>query len=147
TIYTGKIDEFFGYRFGELEYRSLRFENEVRDGDYQGTAVMNYTDESVPHTRITEHKHFEFGTMKATVITREYPAEYRVGQTAYYPIRDAANLAIYERYRSQAERAGVLFGGRLASYQYFDMDQVVGQALAMAERELSATGELRSRAA
>jgi UDP-galactopyranose mutase len=135
TVYTGKVDEFFDYRFGELEYRSLRFETEVRQGDFQGAAIMNYTEEAVPYTRITEHKHFEYQQSDQTVITREYPAAYQRGQTPYYPIRDSKNLVIYQRYQCEAERAGVLFGGRLASYQYFDMDQVVGQALAMARRE------------
>jgi UDP-galactopyranose mutase len=137
TVYTGKVDEFFEYRFGELEYRSLRFETEVIEGDFQGTAIMNYTDEVVPFTRITEHKHFEYRQSKETVITREFPVAYERGQVPYYPIRDTANTAVFERYRAEADRAGVLFGGRLASYQYFDMDQVVAQALAMARQEFA----------
>jgi UDP-galactopyranose mutase len=137
TVYTGKIDEFFEYRFGELAYRSLRFETEVLDGDFQGAAIVNYTDESVPHTRITEHKHFEFQQSKRTVITREYPVTYCQGQIPYYPIRDADQTALYERYRLEAERGGVLFGGRLGTYQYYDMHQVIGQALAMAARSLA----------
>jgi len=137
-VYTGKIDEFFGYRFGELEYRSLRFETEVCEGDFQGAAVMNYSDASVPFTRITEHKHFEFQSTPRTVITREYPLPYERGGVAYYPIRDAANAALYERYRAEGQESGVLFGGRLATFQYYDMHQVVGQALAMAEKEFVA---------
>ncbi len=137
TVYTGKLDEFFDYRFGELEYRSLRFETEVLDGDFQGAAIMNYTDDAVPFTRITEHKHFEFRQSDQTVITREYPDAYQRGKTPYYPIRDAANAAIYEKYRAEAEITGVLFGGRLASYQYYDMDQVVAQALAVAKQEFA----------
>ena len=135
TVYTGKIDELFGYGHGELEYRSLRFETEVLAGTYQQAAIVNYTDLAVPFTRITEHKHFAQCTSPQTVITREYPAAYRRGATPYYPIRDAANTAVYERYRREAERAGVLLGGRLATYQYYDMHQVVAQALSMAERE------------
>jgi UDP-galactopyranose mutase len=136
TIYTGRIDELFDYRFGELAYRSLRFESEILEGDYQGVAIVNYTDEGVPFTRITEHKHFERRATRHTVITREFPAAYDRASTPYYPIRDQANTVLYERYRREAERAGVLLGGRLATYQYYDMHQVVAQALTMAEREL-----------
>jgi UDP-galactopyranose mutase len=137
TVYTGKIDEFFDYRFGELEYRSLRFEHEVLEGDFQGAAIMNYTEADVPFTRITEHKHFEFQTSSHTVITREYPAPCDRRQTPYYPIRDAANTALYEHYRTEAQRAGLLFGGRLATYQYYDMHQVVAQALVLADKEFA----------
>lgn len=137
TVYTGKIDEFFDYRFGELEYRSLRFENEVLQGDFQGAAIMNYTDAAVPFTRITEHKHFEFQTSSHTVITREYPAPCDRRQVPYYPIRDGANTALYERYRAEAQRTHLLLGGRLATYQYYDMHQVVAQALALADKELA----------
>jgi UDP-galactopyranose mutase len=136
TVYSGKIDELFDYRYGELEYRSLRFENEVLDNDFQSAAIVNYTDEAVPFTRITEHKHFEFRGRGRTVITREYPATYQRAGTPYYPIRDAANTALHERYRRAAERRGMLVGGRLGTYQYYDMHQVVAQALAMADREL-----------
>jgi UDP-galactopyranose mutase len=137
TVYTGKIDELLDYRFGELEYRSLRFENEVLEGDFQGAAIMNYTEAAVPFTRITEHKHFEFQSSSKTVITREYPAECDRRQVPYYPIRDAANSALYERYRAEAQRLGVLLGGRLAAYQYYDMHQVVAQALSLADKELA----------
>jgi UDP-galactopyranose mutase len=135
TVYTGKIDEYYDYRFGELEYRSLRFENEVLDGDFQGAAIVNHTAADVPYTRITEHKHFEFQTSPRTVITREYPATCDRNQVPYYPIRDAANSALYERYRAEARREGLLVGGRLATYQYYDMHQVVAQALTLADNE------------
>jgi UDP-galactopyranose mutase len=135
TVYTGKIDEYFDYRFGELEYRSLRFENEVLSGDFQGAAIVNHTEAGTPFTRITEHKHFEFQTSDKTVITREYPASCDRSAVPYYPIRDAANSALYEQYRAEAQRTGLLLGGRLATYQYYDMHQVVAQALTLAEKE------------
>ncbi len=137
-VYTGKIDEFFDYRFGQLDYRSLRFETEVRDGDFQGAAIVNYTADSVPYTRIIEHKHFDPQPGSRTVITREYPQAYDAAQTPYYPIRDARNSAIYERYRTLGSESGVLFGGRLGTYQYYDMHQVVAQAMTMAARHLGA---------
>jgi UDP-galactopyranose mutase len=140
-VYTGKIDEYFDYRFGELEYRSLRFENEVLDGDFQGAAIVNYTEADVPFTRITEHKHFEFRTSAQTVITREYPAKADRHGVPYYPIRDEANSALYERYRQEAHRAGLILGGRLATYQYYDMHQVIGQALALADKQFPHTAE------
>jgi UDP-galactopyranose mutase len=135
AVYTGKIDEFYDYCYGELEYRSLRFEHEVLAGDFQGTAIMNYSDADVPYTRITEHKHFEFQNSANTVITREYPAACDRSQVPYYPIRDAANTALYERYRADAQRDGLLVGGRLATYQYYDMHQIVAQALSLADKE------------
>jgi UDP-galactopyranose mutase len=145
TVYTGKIDELFDFRYGELEYRSLRFETEVREeADFQGAAIVNYTDAAVPFTRITEHRHFERCAARRTVITREYPAPYRRGDTPYYPIRDAANSALYERYRQDAQRAGVLLGGRLATYQYYDMHQVIAQALALADRALGRAAPARA---
>jgi UDP-galactopyranose mutase len=147
TVYTGKIDELFDYCHGELEYRSLRFENQILDQrDYQGAAIVNYTDQAVPFTRITEHKHFECGPggvtthpAAQTVITREYPSRYQRGETPYYPIRDDVNAALYERYRQLAEQSNVLVGGRLGTYQYYDMHQVVAQAMAMAQRETGRT--------
>jgi UDP-galactopyranose mutase len=142
-VFTGKIDEFFDYRFGELEYRSLRFETETLEGDFQGTAIMNYTEAAVPFTRITEHKHFEFGGSRQTVVTREYPSPSRRESTPYYPVRDAANAAIYERYQAEAARSGVLFGGRLATYQYYDMHQVLAQAMAAAAHELGTAAKNR----
>jgi len=151
VVYTGKIDEYFDYRFGELEYRSLRFENEVLAGDFQGTAIVNYTDGAVPYTRITEHKHFAYQSSPNTVITREYPAAYHRGATPYYPIRDAANTALFERYRAEAAKIGLLLGGRLATYQYYDMHQVVAQALTLADKELgtseTAVPEIAARSA
>jgi UDP-galactopyranose mutase len=137
TVYTGKIDELFDYRFGELAYRTLRFENEVLDGDFQGAAVVNYADNSVPFTRVTEHKHFEFQQSAQTVITREYPGPCDRHQVPYYPVRDAESSALYERYRAEARRTGFLLGGRLATYQYYDMHQVIAQALALADREFA----------
>jgi len=135
-VYTGKIDEFFDYRFGQLDYRSLRFESETLDGDFQGAAIVNYTEAAVPFTRIVEHKHFDPQPGSRTVITREFPQAYDVTQIPYYPIRDARNTAMYERYRTVAAESGVLFGGRLATYQYYDMHQVVAQAMTMAARAL-----------
>ncbi len=133
VIYTGMIDEYFGYRFGGLQYRSLRFETEVLDVDnYQGVAGMNYTDLSVPYTRIVEHKHFVFENPHSgkTVITREYSQAWTSGMEAYYPVNDAENTALYEKYKALAEKeANVFFGGRLGTYRYMDMDQVINQAL------------------
>ena len=126
TVYTGRIDEFYDYRFGRLEYRSLRFEEEVVEGDYQGAAIVNYTERAVPFTRITEHKHFEnLSTMPKSIITREYPQDYDENQTPYYPIRDDSNIAILDRYREFAKNSEVIFGGRLGTYQYYDMHQVI----------------------
>lgn len=131
TIFTGMIDEYFGYRLGALQYRSVRFETEVLDCDnYQGNAVVNYTEKEVPYTRIIEHKHFEFGTQEKTVISREYSSEWKVGMEPYYPVNDAKNSRLYEEYRKLAKSEGnVVFGGRLGNYQYYDMDKVVEAAL------------------
>ena len=127
TVFTGQIDEFFGYRYGALGYRSVRFENEILDTDnYQGNAVVNYTDREVPYTRIIEHKHFEFGKQEKTVISREYSAEWQPGIEPYYPINDEANNALYEKYKTlAATRPDVIFGGRLGQYKYYDMDKVI----------------------
>lgn len=138
TIFTGQIDRYFDYCFGPLAYRSLRFETEELPMDnYQGNAVVNYTAREVPYTRIIEHKHFEFGTQPTTVITREYPADWTPDSEPYYPVNDEANDALYQKYE---ERAGgeenVIFGGRLGSYRYYNMDQVVSSALALARQEL-----------
>jgi UDP-galactopyranose mutase len=138
-VFTGKIDEFFDYRYGPLEYRSLRFRTAVLEGDYQGAAIVNYPDAAVPYTRVVEHKHFEPGPGRRTVVTREYPQAYEIGRTPYYPIRDARNLALYGRYRTAGAASGVLFGGRLGTYQYYDMHQVIAQAMTMAARECGAT--------
>jgi len=130
-IYTGKIDEFYDYCFGKLEYRTLRFETEILDCEnYQGNAVVNWTEREVPYTRIIEHKHFEFGTQAKTVITREYPAEWAAGSEPFYPVNDNKNTTLYQKYyeRSQKEK-NIILGGRLAEYKYYDMDQVVENVL------------------
>ncbi|WP_018674740.1 UDP-galactopyranose mutase [Riemerella columbina] len=134
-VYTGKIDEFFGFQFGALDYRSLRFETEVLDEpNYQGNAVVNYTERDIPFTRIIEHKHFEFGTQPKTIITREYPQDMTEGQEAYYPINDEKNQALYHQYKSLADQyENIIFGGRLAEYKYYDMHQVVAKALEVVE--------------
>lgn len=135
-VYTGKIDEFFDYRFGQLEYRSLRFENHVLNGDFQGSAIVNYAASEVPYTRITEHKHFDMLDSPRTVVVYEYPQAYDETKIPYYPIRDERNCAIYDCYRELTAETGVIFGGRLGTYQYYDMHQVVAQAMATAEKEL-----------
>lgn len=140
-LYTGMIDEYFDYRLGTLEYRSLRFEQEQLPDceDYQGNAVVNYTEREVPYTRIIEHKHFEFGTQKGTVITREYPAAWKKGDEPYYPVNDERNNRLFDAYRELAQKEeNVLFGGRLGQYRYYDMDRVVAAALEMAEAEKQA---------
>ena len=138
TVYTGMIDEFFGYRFGHLEYRSVRFETEVLDCEnYQGNAVVNYTAREVPYTRVIEHKHFAFGTQPKTVVSREYSAEWKPGVEPYYPVNNEKNNALYEQYRKEAQKnANVIFGGRLGTYRYLDMDKVIRQALDAAKEEL-----------
>ena len=137
-IFTGMIDEYFGYQLGALEYRSVRFETEVLDCEnYQGNAVVNYTEKEVPYTRIIEHKHFEFGKQEKTVISREYSSEWQVGMEPYYPVNDAKNSELYAKYKKLAEtEENVIFGGRLGSYQYDDMDKVVGAALQKLEEIL-----------
>lgn len=137
TVFTGQIDEFFGYRYGALGYRSVRFENGILDTDnYQGNAVVNYTDREVPYTRIIEHKHFEFGKQEKTVISREYSAEWQPGIEPYYPINDKANNALYEKYKAlAATRPDVIFGGRLGQYKYYDMDKVIAAALSAVDDE------------
>lgn len=137
VIFTGLIDEYFDYCYGPLEYRSLRFETEVVDTDnFQGNAVVNYTEYEVPYTRIIEHKHFEeFGSYTGesekgkTVVTREYPATWKIGDEPYYPVNNEKNNALYERYRALADESGVHFGGRLGKYKYYDMDDVIIDAL------------------
>lgn len=138
VIYTGPIDAYFDYCYGPLEYRSVRFETEVLDIDnYQGNAVVNYTDPETPYTRIIEHKHFEFGTQKQTVISREYSHSWTVGQEPYYPINDEKNTVLYARYQKLAEQTeNVYFGGRLGEYRYYDMDQVIFAALEKARQIL-----------
>ena len=138
VVYTGPIDAYFGYCYGPLGYRSVRFETELLDTDnFQGNAVVNYTDGETPYTRIIEHKHFEFGTHSKTVISKEYSQEWQPGIEPYYPINDAENSALYEKYRTLAERESrVIFGGRLGEYRYYDMDAVIASALLCSEREL-----------
>lgn len=138
VIFTGMIDEFFEYRFGALSYRSLKFETKtLYTANYQGNAVMNFTDAETPYTRIIEHKFFEFGNQPHTVVTWEYPSKWEKGEEPYYPVNDEENSALYERY---AELAGkeqkVLFGGRLGQYRYFDMDDTIEAALSMAAQIL-----------
>lgn len=138
VLYTGMIDAFFGYCEGALEYRSLEFRTELLEGEenYQGNAVVNYTEREVPFTRIIEHKHFEFGQQPDTVITREYPREWKPGDEPYYPVNDERNAALYQKYLHLASgQKNVLFGGRLGQYKYYDMDKVIAAALEMVEKE------------
>lgn len=137
-VYTGPIDRYFDYCYGYLGYRSVRFDTEILDTDnYQGNAVVNYTDGDTPYTRIIEHKHFEFGTQSKTVISKEYSQEWQPGIEPYYPINDEKNSALYEKYKALAEReTKTLFGGRLAEYRYYDMDAVIASALKVAEKEI-----------
>lgn len=140
VVFTGMIDQFFDYKLGELEYRSLRFETEVLDEDnHQGNAVVNYTDAETPYTRVIEHKHFEFGKGEKgkTVITREYPADWKRGDEPYYPVNDSKNNSLYKQYQELAskETENVIFGGRLGQYRYYNMDQVIGAALITVKNE------------
>ena len=138
VLFTGMIDEYYGYRYGELEYRSLRFETETLDCEnYQGNAVVNYTEYEVPYTRIIEHKHFEFGKQPVTVVTREYPATWKKGDEPYYPVNNERNDTLYAKYKALADAEGrVIFGGRLGMYKYYDMDDTIAAALALCEKEL-----------
>lgn len=138
TIFTGMIDEYYGYCYGPLQYRSVCFETEVLDCEnYQGNAVVNYTDREVPYTRIIEHKHFEFGKQPKTVISREYSSEWKQGMEPYYPVNNEENNALYEKYRELADKeSNVIFGGRLGQYKYYDMDKVIAAALECAGKEL-----------
>ncbi len=142
-VYTGMIDEYYDYCCGELEYRSLRFDTEILDNEnYQGSAVVNYTEYEIPYTRIIEHKHFEFGCQSGavnpkTVITKEYPADWKRGDEPYYPVNDDRNNELYAKYKALAEKEDkVIFGGRLGMYRYFDMNNIVDAALKCAEREI-----------
>ena len=139
VVFTGMIDAYYGECYGKLDYRSLRFETEVMDtSNYQGNAVVNYTEYEVPYTRIIEHKHFEFGTQPKTVITREYPAAWTGKEEPYYPINDERNNRLYEKYKALADQEDrVIFGGRLGMYRYYDMHQVIAEALESAKKELS----------
>ena len=138
VIYCGPIDSFYDYSLGQLEYRSLRFETDLLDeADHQGVAVMNYNEREVPYTRVIEHKHFEFGTQPKTVITREYPADWKPGDEPYYPINDERNTALYEQYCELADREGkVVFAGRLGGYKYYDMDKAIAAAFDVVRAEL-----------
>lgn len=137
-IYTGMIDEYFGYKLGPLEYRSVSFDTEVLDEEnYQGNAVVNYTDEEVPYTRIIEHKHFEFGKQEKTVISKEYSTKWEVGMEPYYPVNNDENNRLFEEYKALGEKEkNIIFGGRLGNYKYYDMDKVIEAALLLCETEL-----------
>ena len=145
VIYTGPIDAYFNYKLGTLEYRSVRFENEILDKpNFQGNAAVNYTDRETPWTRIIEHKWFEFGKdengndLPKTVISREYSSEWKLGDEPYYPVNDTKNSTLYEQYKALAEAEdNVIFGGRLGEYKYYDMDKTIEVALAAAKKELS----------
>lgn len=137
-VFTGAIDRYFNYKFGQLEYRGLRFETERLEQDnYQGVAVMNFTAREVPYTRVIEHKYFEFGTQPITYITKEYPADWHLGEEAYYPVNDDRNQKLYQKYLDLAKRENdVIFGGRLGEYKYYDMDKVIESALDLVKKEL-----------
>lgn len=137
-LFTGPIDAYYHFCYGPLEYRSLQFETEILNmPNYQGNAVVNYTEYEVPYTRIIEHKHFEFGNQEKTVITKEYPVQWKLGKEPYYPINNQENNQLYEKYKQLAMQDNlVIFGGRLGQYQYFDMDKVVAEALQLVEKEL-----------
>ena len=138
TVFTGMIDEYFGFKLGALEYRSVDFESETLDIDnYQGNAVVNYTEKEVPYTRIIEHKHFEFGTQDKTVISKEYSTAWSIGMEPYYPVNNDHNNKLYEKYKELGQKEeNVIFGGRLGSYKYYDMDKVIEAALKLCEKEL-----------
>ena len=137
-VFTGMIDEFYDYKFGTLEYRSLKFEHEtLEEENYQGNAVVNYTEYDIPYTRIIEHKHFEYGNQPKTVITREYPATWNKGDEPYYPINNDENNELYSKYKELADKEeNVIFGGRLAEYKYYDMHNVIEKALEAVNKEL-----------
>ncbi len=138
-VFTGQIDEYFDYKFGPLEYRSVRFETETLDEEnYQGNAVVNYTEAEVPYTRIIEHKHFEFGKQPKTIISREYSSEWKPGVEPYYPVNNDKNNDLYKKYEELAKEEGnVIFGGRLGQYKYYDMDKVLIAALECVEKEFA----------
>ncbi|MEF2782001.1 MAG: UDP-galactopyranose mutase [Clostridium sp.] len=137
-VFTGMIDQYFDYCYGELEYRSLRFETELLNIDnFQGNAVVNYNEYEIPYTRIIEHKHFEYGTQPKSIITKEYPSTWKKGDEPYYPLNDEKNNSLYEKYKTLAEKENnVIFGGRLGMYKYFDMHHVIDEALKLVEKEL-----------
>ncbi len=137
VVYTGMIDEYYGYEFGALEYRAVRFDTITKEEEnYQGNAVVNYTEREVPYTRIIEHKHFEYGTQEKTIISYEYPSEWSVGEEPYYPINNEENNELYSKYKAKADsEKGVIFGGRLGLYKYLDMDAVIAEALQAVDME------------
>lgn len=137
-VFTGMIDEFYDYKFGTLEYRSLKFEHEILDEEnHQGVAVVNYTEREIPYTRVIEHKHFEYGAQLKTVITKEYPKDCNIGDEPYYPINNDKNNELYEKYKELAlQEKNIIFGGRLANYKYYDMHQVIEIALEVSKKEL-----------
>lgn len=139
VLYTGTLDSFYDFCYGKLEYRSLKFESELLDEqNHQGVAVVNYTDQETPYTRVIEHKHFEYGTQEKTVITKEYPADWEEGMEPYYPINDVKNRELYKKYREKAEQEeNLILGGRLAEYKYYDMDKVIESAFNLIEKELA----------
>jgi UDP-galactopyranose mutase len=139
TVFTGSIDEFFDYKFGHLQYRTVNFETEILNiENYQGNAVVNYTERDIPYTRIIEHKHFEFGTQPKTVISKEYSMEWKPGIEPYYPVNDEANTSLYEKYKELAENnKNIIFGGRLGNYKYYDMDKVIEVALEAVSKEFN----------
>ncbi len=138
-VFTGMIDQYFNYKYGVLEYRSLRFEHEIlNEENYQGNAVVNYNEREIPYTRIIEHKHFEFGKQPKTVITREYPAEWKRGDEPYYPVNNEKNAEIFRKYQELAEKEkNVIFGGRLADYKYYDMHHVFERVLEVVKKEFN----------
>ena len=137
-IYTGMIDEFYNYELGVLEYRSVRFETErLEEENYQGNAVVNYTEREVPYTRVIEHKHFEFGKQPVTIISKEYSNEWKKGDEPYYPINNDKNNDLYNKYKELSEKEDrIIFGGRLGAYKYYDMDKVILEALELCKKEL-----------
>ncbi|MBQ8790624.1 MAG: UDP-galactopyranose mutase [Ruminiclostridium sp.] len=143
VVYTGAVDAYFDFCYGNLEYRSVRFETEeLETSNYQGNAVVNYTDGDTPFTRIIEHKHFEYGTQPTTIISREYSAEWKPGDEPYYPVNDEKNGSLYAKYKELAEKEeGVIFGGRLGEYKYYDMDKVIVAALETVKKEFGKVSE------
>ncbi len=143
VVYTGAVDAYFDFCYGNLEYRSVRFETEeLETSNYQGNAVVNYTDGDTPFTRIIEHKHFEYGTQPTTIISREYSAEWKPGDEPYYPVNDEKNGSLYAKYKELAEKEeGVIFGGRLGEYKYYDMDKVIVAALETVKKEFGKISE------
>jgi UDP-galactopyranose mutase len=138
-VFTGLIDQFFDFKFGPLEYRSVRFDTKiVKKENVQGNAVVNYTSSKIPYTRIIEHKHFEFGKQANSVVSYEYPSEWKLGEEPYYPINDEKNTALYKKYETLAlQTPNVIFGGRLGSYKYYDMDKVILAALDLVKKEFN----------